>query len=170
MNVRVESGHAGLEPLRGSRLYPRPIGRGFTRSLLKWWDEQGKEARGLLRRTKNVTSGVKSLPQALAEFQDWFNQSCISGGNKYGPEVWANDPSFDCEILKAAFKTQDMQPLWKHYDERSCRTIISLHRSILKSSPKKDLPFEGVPHHALHDARHQVKYVSTAYQNLSRGR
>ncbi|MCV6589109.1 MAG: Rha family transcriptional regulator [Marinobacterium sp.] len=50
MNVRVESGHAGLEPLRGSRLYPRPIGRGFTRSLLKVAEAFSRRHRDVVKR------------------------------------------------------------------------------------------------------------------------
>lgn len=32
--------------------------------------------------------------------------------------------------------------------------------------PKRDMPFDGIAHNALADARHQAKYVSAIWQKL----
>lgn len=45
------------------------------------------------------------------------------------------------------------------------RTMVLLGKQ-LGFDPKRDMPFDGVAHNALDDARHQVKYLSAIWQQL----
>ncbi|MNR25883.1 hypothetical protein D3C85_1430560 [compost metagenome] len=47
------------------------------------------------------------------------------------------------------------------------RTVVDMGRDLLGFNPKKEMPFEGVAHTALADAKHQARYVSAIYQRLA---
>jgi inhibitor of KinA sporulation pathway (predicted exonuclease) len=46
--------------------------------------------------------------------------------------------------------------------------MVDIGRQLRGANPKKDLPFEGVQHNALDDAKHQAKYVSAIWQTLKK--
>jgi hypothetical protein len=79
--------------------------------------------------------------------------------------VWGNGATFDNIILRESFSRLNLQELWNWFNDRDVRTIVGLGREI-GFDPKRDMPFDGEPHNALHDAIHQAKYVSAIYQRL----
>ena len=127
-------------------------------STIKWWFGQSEQAQ------KVITDGFTQLEHALHEFKDFL----------YGDEestskiqVWGNGSGFDNVILANAYKALKMPVPWKHWNDRDVRTIVELGRSIKNVDPKKYMPFDGTPHNALDDAKHQAKYVSEIYRALS---
>ena len=40
------------------------------------------------------------------------------------------------------------------------------YQELVRTFPKRKMPFDGVAHNALADARHQAKYVSAIWQKL----
>jgi hypothetical protein len=127
---------------------------------LKWWNNQCPEAKALLQRCDSPTDS--ELPHHAAErFVTWFNNT--AGKNIKG--VWANEPTFDCEILSHFLTWLKKETPWHFRHERSCRTIVDLGRE-LGIDPKKDMPFTGTPHNAKDDAIHQAKYVSAIFQHI----
>ncbi len=128
-----------------------------------WWLEQGDEARAALK------PSVKhcSLSDALARLYAW-----MQNGNKGGKpdlQVWGNGAGFDNVILRNAYQETRMPLGWAFWNDRDVRTIVELGRHMLGFDPKKDMPFEGVAHRALDDAKHQARYVSAIYQALMVG-
>ncbi|GJA87809.1 exonuclease [Aeromonas rivipollensis] len=128
-----------------------------------WWLEQGDEARAALK------PSVKhcSLSDALARLYEW-----MQNGNKGGKpdlQVWGNGAGFDNVILRNAYQETRMPLGWAFWNDRDVRTIVELGRHMLGFDPKKDMPFEGVAHRALDDAKHQARYVSAIYQALMVG-
>ena len=54
---------------------------------------------------------------------------------------------------------------WQFWNDSDVRTMVLLGLQ-LGFDPKRNMPFDGVAHNALADARHQAKYVSTIWQKL----
>jgi len=79
------------------------------------------------------------------------------GDREYGEsgadEIWANAPSFDCEILADAYDRVDIAKPWDYWDERCYRTLKSLPGAV-------DIDRQGDHHDALDDAAHQARVAS----------
>lgn len=107
-------------------------------NTLEWWATQG-----------NMPVGTTPLKTALDSFFLWIsNHQPITG-------LWANSPSFDFTILKAAC-------LHRHYPlyyglERDVRTVKALF------FPKLKLAND---HNALSDATNQAKLIQLAYWRI----
>ncbi|TMO97570.1 3'-5' exonuclease [Pseudoalteromonas ruthenica] len=126
-------------------------------STIKWWMQQDDEARALFNRDDAV-----KLKVGLDEFYEWVSQI----ENVKDRIIWGNGATFDNVILANAYRSARMKQPWAYFNDRDVRTIVALGRELLNFDPKKDMPFEGVKHDALDDARHQAKYVNAIYQAL----
>lgn len=125
-----------------------------------WWMNQNAEARKILSDPLAC-----SLEDALIEFSTWISQI----EDYRSRAVWGNGCTFDNVILGNAFKACQISQQWPYFGDRDVRTLVDLGRNILGIDPKKDMPFEGVVHNALDDAKHQARYVSYIYQKLAAG-
>jgi len=90
---------------------------------------------------------------ALADFVDWYH-------NVDPHEVWANSPSFDCEMLEYAGGQVGVEMPWEFYQERDVRTLDSLPHGV-------EMEQQGVEHTALDDAIYQARLASTILQKVS---
>jgi exodeoxyribonuclease VIII len=121
-------------------------------STVAWWREQSEEAQ-----RRAFTDGVRfHLPVALDALTSFIKN--------LGPDVlvWGNSPSFDCAILRHAYEQTGKKCPWTYYQERDCRTIAWLgnHHGV------PHVEFEGLPHAAIDDARHQAKYTMDILSKL----
>lgn len=109
---------------------------------LAWWLDQDDKAR------EELTGGTR-LPLALQQFNRFYGDA---------DEVWANSPSFDCEIMEAAYAAINgpTEP-WEYHEERDHRTIRELPQA------PTGVDMVGTEHNALDDAKYQAKI---AYQVL----
>lgn len=114
-------------------------------STLEWWMDQGDEA-------AEVLTGGDDLDKVLASFVAFYR------GHNAG-EIWANSPSFDCEMLEYAFDQVDIDTPWSHRDERDFRTLNALPIAV-------DVEREGVAHNALDDAINQARVVSATLREV----
>jgi len=105
---------------------------------VEWWRDQNEQAR-------EVLTGGDGLAEVLEEFTNW-----IADAN----EVWANSPSFDCDVLVEAGKAVGVPMPWEYYEERDFRTLADLALA-------PGVEHNGVDHDALDDAYHQA-YVAAA--------
>lgn len=105
---------------------------------LEWWTDQSEEAR-------EVLDGGEELDDVLSDFARWFDTA---------DEIWANSPSFDCELLEAAYEAVDLVEPWEFYQERDFRTLKALPIA-------PEIEQDGTEHDALDDAKHQA-YVAAA--------
>lgn len=130
-------------------LYMRVDLRGWQQSHRKcdadtalFWMNQEKAAR------HEVTTREErlALDAALSQIIDLV-------GLYRRPCIWAKSPSFDCVILRTAFEQCSLDTPWKYWHERDIRTLEALFPAL------KEIPFEGVQHHALHDAKHEARQV-----------
>lgn len=122
-----------------------------------WWLKQSPEARSAICDESALPIGI-----ALSKLSKFITD------NSEKPDylkVWGNGANFDNVILRTAYERAGMKCLWKFWNDTDVRTIVLLGRQ-LGFDPKRDMPFDGVAHNALADARHQVKYVSAIWQRL----
>lgn len=112
---------------------------------ISWWMEQDDAVRSVL------TSAADKQRVVLAQSLDSFTAFC-DGAER----VWANDPQFDCMILRHAYMQTEKEFPFTFRDERSYRTIrdIAERQGIGLPIMKPELK-----HNALHDARHQADNV-----------
>jgi len=103
---------------------------------LQWWLTQNGQARSQL-------VGGDDLDTALEAFAAWLPDDA---------EVWANSPSFDCEILDAAFAAVGQPTPWQWYNQRDVRTVKNFDAA-------PDIEQDGIEHNALDDAIYQARLV-----------
>ena len=131
-------------------------------STVEWWLQQSNEAQALFN--KENQSNRLTLKDALAEFSEWMNE----GAEFKSRTVWGNGAGFDNVILGNAYKAARLRQPWPFYGDRDVRTMVDLGRQLRGENPKRDLPFDGIQHNAVDDAKHQAKYVSAIWQALSK--
>ncbi|EMV20554.1 exonuclease [Escherichia coli] len=122
---------------------------------IEWWLKQSSEARAAI-----LTDQVK-LKDALSRFREFIHEY----SDEKFVQVWGNGATFDNAILRRSYERQGIPCPWRYYNDRDVRTIVELGKTI-DFDARIVIPFEGVRHNALDDARHQAKYVSAIWQKL----
>lgn len=74
-------------------------------------------------------------------------------------ELMGNGSEFDNVLLADAYRQWGVELPWWFRGNQSLRTVVWMGRQLLDIDPKYQLPFEGIRHHALHDARHEAAYL-----------
>jgi DNA polymerase III epsilon subunit-like protein len=115
---------------------------------VEWWVGEHPEVAG------EVLVGGDPLYESLVDFVAWYEEIDPH-------EVWANSPSFDCEMLDHAGEKVGVPMPWDFYQERDVRTLDSLPHDV-------DLEQEGTEHNALDDALYQARVASKILSELSR--
>lgn len=117
-------------------------------NTVQWWRDQSIEA------NRRLEENMLPLRDAVHSFATWWK----SVGGTF---VWSNGANFDEVLWRVAAARVDHGTPWKYWNVRDTRTCWDLahldHRS---------MPFEGVQHDAIADARHQAKCVRLAYSML----
>lgn len=122
-----------------------------------WWLKQDQAVREAI-----WSAGAVHINTALANLRTFITS--------YSPDcrftkVWGNGANFDNVILRQSFERAQIPCPWMFWNDCDVRTMVMLGRE-LGFDPKRDMPFDGVLHNALADARHQAKYVSAIWQRL----
>jgi len=99
--------------------------------------------------------------KALRQLADWYMSIPTRGMKRNDFTVWANSPSFDCVILRHAFKLLGIDCSWRFYQERCVRTIAAIAKE-RGFDFKNETDFVGTAHRALDDAKHQARYTHKA--------
>lgn len=125
------------------------VGLKINPSTAEWWVGQSAEARAALEHDQ------MTLERAAFMFCEWYTS--------LGPEaIWSHGLTFDVPVWEAACRAICVLYPWGYRDGRDTRTLFSLVSGFRTDS----IPFEGVQHNALADARHQARLVQRAYQML----
>ncbi|EFB1316242.1 TPA: 3'-5' exoribonuclease [Escherichia coli] len=122
---------------------------------IEWWLKQSSEARAAI-----LTDQVK-LKDALSQFRKFINEY----SDEKFVQVWGNGATSDNAILRTSYERLDIPCPWRYHNDRDVRTIVELGKTI-DFDARTVIPFEGVRHNALDDARHQAKYVTATIQKL----
>ncbi len=122
-----------------------------------WWLKQSEAARAAI-----CTDDTKHIAEVLSELSSFISRNA---DNPSYLKVWGNGANFDNVILRSAYDRADKTCPWQFWNDSDVRTMVSLGKE-LGFDPKRNMPFDGVAHNALADARHQAKYVSAIWQKL----
>lgn len=122
-----------------------------------WWLKQSAEARAAL-----CTDDTRHITDALSELSAFISRN--SDNPRY-LKVWGNGANFDNVILRSAYERAGHTCPWQFWNDSDVRTMVLLGKQ-LEFDPKRNMPFDGIAHNALSDARHQAKYVSAIWQRL----
>lgn len=114
----------------------REAGLHVDDDTFEWWQKQDSEVAPL--------DGDIALPDALARLKHYIGDA---------DEIWANSPSFDCEMLETAYGAVGVNEPWEYHQERDVRTLRSLPNAV-------EVEMNGREHHALDDAVHQAREVA----------
>lgn len=126
------------------------VGRTTSPATIAWWKQQSDAAK------IEITKPGQPFATVMQQFTEFLPDRCI---------VWGNGATFDISILENAFRMLKMDIPWAFWDVRDVRTIVHLAQGKVE---KNQTPFEGVAHNALHDAKHQARYVSAMWQALTK--
>jgi DNA polymerase III epsilon subunit-like protein len=116
---------------------------------IEWWLGENPEI------ATDVLVGGDDLADALNEFVTWYNVVNPD-------EVWANSPSFDCEMLEHAGEQVGVPMPWDFYQERDVRTLDALPHSV-------EIEQNGTEHTALDDAIYQARVASAILAEVADG-
>ncbi|WP_229996927.1 exonuclease [Escherichia coli] len=127
----------------------------IDRDAIKWWLKQSREAQSAIL--------VDEIPldDALLQLREFIDEN----SGEFFVRAWGNGANFDNVILRRSYERQGISCPWRYYNDRDVRTIVELGKA-LEFDARAAIPFEGVPHNALDDARHQAKYISAIWQKL----
>ncbi|MFI8416920.1 3'-5' exonuclease [Serratia sp. NPDC078593] len=128
--------------------------RTMSLDTVAWWAKQSDEARKL------AFGGSDSLKRALTNLSQFIHINSTAT-----VKVWGNGKEFDCTILEHAYQQLAISCPWNFWDTQDVRTVITL-AELHGFNPKKTRPFEGTPHRALDDAKHQARYVADVVSAL----
>ena len=136
-----------------------------SQSTIDWWDEQAEVS--LLAYQEVYDKGLErdSLYKVLPRFNDFLVMSF--DGERV--QLMGNGPEFDNAKLEHAMHQFGIKPAWDHGANQSLRTTVWMGRMLAGADPKYALELsEGeVKHHALHDARHEARYLCAIFQALN---
>ena len=132
--------------------------RSFNCETLQWWFKQDEEAR------KNIFNEDVDIIRfdilwALAEFSNFVkrcNNKCNSDSDRRVVKLWGNGSIFDLGILQNMYENcfHNMKLPWKFWAVNDVRTIVDLNPDV-----KKNCEFDGTPHCAVDDCKHEIKYL-----------
>ncbi|HBW4601563.1 TPA: 3'-5' exoribonuclease [Klebsiella pneumoniae] len=122
-----------------------------------WWLKQSSEARATI-----CIDDTRHIAGALSELSSFISRN---SDNPNYLKVWGNGSNFDNVILRSAYDRAGHICPWQFWNDCDVRTMVLLGKQ-LGFDPKHNMPFDGVAHNALADARHQAKYVSAIWQKL----
>lgn len=134
----------------------------YRRSLncetLQWWFKQDEEARKNIF-DEDVDIIRFNIPWELAEFSNFVercNNKCNSDSDRRVVKLWGNGSLFDLGILQNMYETclPNMKLPWKFWAVNDVRTIVDLNPDV-----KRNCKFDGTPHCAVDDCKHEIKYL-----------
>lgn len=117
---------------------------------LYWWAQQNQEAQAEM-----YNRDYAPVEVALEAFRTW-----LDGKHK----VWGNGATFDLVKIRRLYERYGQDAPWDFWDERDVRTVVDM----CPTNHKKLVPFIGIQHHALYDARHEAHYTFLSWQELTR--
>ena len=119
------------------------VGLTCDASTLIWWEQQSDAAKAALEVDQ------RPLMDVLFDFHNWW-------ASAKGEFIWSHGASFDEVLLGCAYRANKVEPPWKFWNVRCCRTVLALgNRTVGKDRT-------GTHHNALDDAKSQAKAVAAA--------
>lgn len=146
-----ETGEMQQDFYRSVEVGSDPLGD-FDEETMAWWKMQEPGARAVLHDPLASPAGV-----VLSDFCRWVSAVCYDEESVVRP--WGNGSIFDIVILENALRRFNLKAPWKFWNVRDVRTVADF-----AGVTRHDVEFQGPPHYALDDAKHQAKIVCVSYR------
>lgn len=130
----------------------KEVGLTLDQSTVDWWANQDKSVRDML------TKDTIPVGHALEDLTNWLNMQVGEQGDKF---MWGNSARFDLGLLENAYSKCMLPYPWNFYNERCCRTIVSLNPKV-----KEEMGKPKGAHHPIVDCLHQIEYVVKTIKSL----
>ncbi|WP_323936214.1 3'-5' exonuclease [Aeromonas veronii] len=132
------------------------VNRSRSEGTLAFWEQQRQESPAAWDELFNPAGQRLFITSALELLSTFLLKAF---GRAEDVQLMGNGSEFDNVILAHAYEQWGMAQPWHFRGNQSLRTAVWMGRVLLGIDPKYQLPFEGVRHHALHDARHEAAYL-----------
>ncbi|MDG9928501.1 MULTISPECIES: 3'-5' exoribonuclease [unclassified Pseudomonas] len=119
---------------------------------INWWLRQSREAQEAITSPEPV-----QVFEALLDLCEFMGAVRTGEPNRQAL-LWGNGSSFDNVIIGSAFDAHNIERPWMFWNDRDLRTLLALYPEA------ETLPFEGIKHHALDDAKHEARQLIMALQ------
>lgn len=126
------------------------INRQYDFDTIKWWMDQ------------NVMARAEITEKPLLDTREVLRGLEIFIGDNPEQRLWANSPSFDCNIMWSLYESLGGKfpfPFWNWRDYRTIKSLVpkSVYAHVLK----------GVEHNALDDAIYQIRVLQACMEHLN---
>jgi len=131
-------------------------GREQHEDVMEWWDGMASSNPAAWREMFDPDLPRGTLFRALeglAEFITMIKAHCRPGSYV---QVLGNGSEFDNAIMAHAYESLGLALPWQFRANQSLRTLVWMGRMLLGVDPKYSVPFSGIQHHALDDAKHEA--------------
>lgn len=132
------------------------VNRSRSEGTLAFWEQQRQESPAAWDELFNPAGQRLFITSALELLATFLLKAF---GRIEDVQLMGNGSEFDNVILAHAYEQWGMAQPWHFRGNQSLRTAVWMGRALLGIDPKYQLPFDGVRHHALHDARHEATYL-----------
>jgi hypothetical protein len=130
---------------------------------IEWWLKQDEKV--VKKVFVEAITSDKALPEALKDFSA-FVENLKKTQNARDVLIWGNGMLADNRWILAAFDACGLKAPWMYWHDQDVRTLVSIGRRLVGFDPKKEMPFDGEPHNAIDDCKHQIKYCSAIFKKL----
>lgn len=124
------------------------------RSTELWWEAQSAEARQHIF-SEHAQAIALSMPAAVQHFNDFVGSRDAA--------IWGNGATFDNVVIRSAFRSCGIDPIWSFRNDKCYRTVINL----LPKDKQPEFVRHGTSHNALDDAITQAVYLQKCLKALS---
>ena len=121
-----------------------------------WWSSQSEAAKAAVFNKENPAQ--VDLYDAMERLKSWYITS-------EAETVWGNGATFDVSMLEHYFLKFEIPIPWHFTRVRDIRTLVHL----VGKDIRDDTEFNGIEHHALHDAAYEAKYTALMWQTAKAG-
>lgn len=138
---------------------PYPEGVDGPREIAFWRSAEAAEAKKMINAAKAV-----DLRDGLGMLTEFIKKFLGNGGS-----LWAKPPSFDCTILRHAYKVAGLECPWSFREEDCVRTAVRIAKRIGRGPILvPDERCKGlVKHYAVHDAIEQAVLMRAAWRAIA---
>ena len=122
----------------------------FDPDTVAWWLQQDHSARASL-------ANGSSEAEVLRAFSAYLARRTREAPETGPVRIWGNGAAFDNVVLTEAYRRHELLLPWSHRNDRCYRTLAA-------AFPNIECDWQGVAHHALHDAENQARHLLTIFK------
>ena len=141
---------------------PHNVTRIEDLATLTWWGEQRTKHPEAFKEVFDKSLKRLSLQDTLIALSEFLIETF---GSTKNVRIVGNGPEFDCSILVNAFEHVGIEVPWTFFKQDSVRTFVTMYEIKYGIRITHEIPFTGVKHHALHDARWEAEVCAAVIRD-----